>query len=136
MHIIQVVFVFLLVLFTSCESTTAPTKHQLTISTTNATATAKALEKFFTEDAKQNKNNGFLKVVTPTSSGEERASTSAITAGEGARAGTGATVVSSDTPSGEMVTVTVYNNNGLWQRFERWWNRLFYTSSSRLLRPS
>ncbi|ETN04810.1 hypothetical protein F442_14021 [Phytophthora nicotianae P10297] len=134
MLLIQVLLVFLVALFVSCEA--AATQNQLTITTTDSTATAKALQKFFTEDATQNRNNGFLKVVTLPSSEEERASTStgAITAGEGARAAAGTTVVSSDTTSGETVTVTVYNNNGLWQRFLRWWNRLFHVSSNRLLR--
>ncbi|KAF1792259.1 hypothetical protein GQ600_23094 [Phytophthora cactorum] len=132
----QVLLVFLVTLLVSCEATAA--QNQLTIATTNSTATAKALQKFFTEDSKQNQNNGFLQVVTLSSSEEERASTStgAITAGEGARVAAGTTVVANDAPLGETVTVTVYNNNGLWQRFLRWWNRLFHVSSSstRLLR--
>ncbi|OWZ12090.1 hypothetical protein PHMEG_00014799 [Phytophthora megakarya] len=117
----EVPLVFLVVLLVSCHGTITPTKNQLTISTRNSTATAKALQKFFTDDAKQNKDSGFLKVVTLSSSKEERV----IASGQGPRAGAGTTVVSSDAGIGETVTVTVYNNNGLWQRFQRWWNRLF-----------
>ncbi|KAG6976733.1 hypothetical protein JG688_00001074 [Phytophthora aleatoria] len=113
MRMSQVLLVFLVTLLVSCEATAA--QNQLTIATTNSTATAKALQ-----------------------SEEERASTitGAITAGEGARVAAGTTVVANDAPLGETVTVTVYNNNGLWQRFLRWWNRLFHVSSSstRLLR--
>ncbi|KAG7386082.1 hypothetical protein PHYPSEUDO_000674 [Phytophthora pseudosyringae] len=127
---IQVFLVFLVALLASCEAT--DTKNELVISTKNATATAKALQQFFTEDAQQNNDKGFLKVITPSSSDEERASAGAIAAGEGARAGAGTTVVASAVTTGELVTVTIYNNNGLWQRFQRWWNRLFNTSSSRL----
>ncbi|KAG2782278.1 hypothetical protein JG687_00000596 [Phytophthora cactorum] len=126
----QVHLVFLVALFASCNEAATPTKNQLVVSTTNSTATAKALQKFFAEDAKQNNNNGFLKVVTLSSTNEERASAGAMTSGQGPRAGAGTTVVANDAPSGETVTVTIYNNNGLWQRFQRWWNRLFKGSSA------
>ncbi|KAF4143653.1 hypothetical protein GN958_ATG07173 [Phytophthora infestans] len=136
MRMIHIILVFLVTLFARCEASTK--QNQLTITTTDSTATAKALEKFFTEDARQNNDNGFLKVVTLSSSEEERVGTTTgvITAGEGPRAAAGATVVSSGAATGERVTVTIYNNNGLWQRFLRWWNRLFHVSSSstRLLR--
>ncbi|KAG7386081.1 hypothetical protein PHYPSEUDO_000673 [Phytophthora pseudosyringae] len=129
MRMIQVLFVFVAALLVSGDAA-SPTKNQLTIATTNSTATAKALQKFFTEDAKQNQNNGFLKVATLSSSDQERASAGAATSGQGARAAAGTTVVASGTASGELVTVTIYNNNGLWQRFQRWWNRLFNGSAS------
>ncbi|GMF22184.1 unnamed protein product [Phytophthora lilii] len=56
---------------------------------------------------------------------EERYSTSSVTSGEGGRTGAGGTVVSSNPSGGGTVTVTIYNNNGLFQRFVRWWKRLF-----------
>lgn len=136
---IQVLLVILVALLASCEGTASPTKNQLTISTTNSTATTKAIQQFFDSDAKLNKDTGFLKVITASSTEEERASAGAFASGEGARAGTGGTVVSTGTgTSSETVTVTIYNNNGLWQRFQQWWNRLFHPSSSstRLLRQS
>ncbi|ETI40424.1 hypothetical protein F441_22007 [Phytophthora nicotianae CJ01A1] len=126
----QALLVLLVALLVSCNEAANPTKKQLTIVTTNSTATAKALQKFFNDDAKQNESNGFLKVVTLSSSNEERASAGAITSGQGPRAGAGTTVVANDASSGETVTVTVYNNNGLWQRFLRWWNRLFTGSAA------
>lgn len=132
MRMLQVlVFVLLASLAAVCQGAETPVKKQLTISTRNSTATAKALQKFFTDDAKKNSGNGFLKVVTISSTDEERAG--AATSGHGARTGAGTTVVASDAPQGEQVTVTIYNNNGLWQRFQRWWNRLFTGSSTRRL---
>ncbi|GMF31394.1 unnamed protein product [Phytophthora lilii] len=56
---------------------------------------------------------------------EGRYSTSAATSGQGGRTGAGGTVVSSSPSGGGTVTVTIYNNNGLFQRFVRWWKRLF-----------
>ncbi|KAL3672364.1 hypothetical protein V7S43_003049 [Phytophthora oleae] len=130
MRMLQVLLLALLAsLVVVCQGAGAPVKKQLTISTKNSTATAKALQKFFADDAKKNTGNGFLKVVTISSTDEERAG--AATSGQGARTGAGTTVVASDAPQGEMVTVTIYNNNGLWQRFQRWWNRLFSGSSRR-----
>ncbi|POM75182.1 Hypothetical protein PHPALM_7751 [Phytophthora palmivora] len=120
MRMIEVLFVFLVASFASCHGAVAPTKNQLTISTKDSTATAKALQKFFTEDAKKNKNNARDKVKRRPCLDE---------------ACYGTTVVSSDTESGEEVTVTVYNNNGLWQRFQRWWNRLLNGSTRRLRHP-
>ncbi|KAG1705163.1 hypothetical protein DVH05_004096 [Phytophthora capsici] len=138
MRMAQAFLVILVALLSLWNCEAAATKNQLVISTTNGIATAKALQQFFVEDAKQNNDKGFLKVITPSSSDEERASAGAIAAGEGARAGAGTTIVSSGPSSGETVTVTIYNNNGLWQRFQRWWNRLFHTSSTstRLLREA
>ncbi|KAJ8571471.1 hypothetical protein ON010_g5366 [Phytophthora cinnamomi] len=132
---LQVLLVIMVALLASCDAADTPTKNHLTISTTNAGATAKALQKFFADDAKQNKNNGYLKVLTVTSAAEEeRVSAGAIAAAEGARAGAGTTVVTSQSGSTQTVTVTIYNNNGLWQRFQRWWNRLFRNDSTRRLR--
>ncbi|GMF65843.1 unnamed protein product [Phytophthora lilii] len=129
MHFVQALLVLMVTLLASCNGAATPTKNQLTISTTNATATAKAIEKFFIEDAQKNKDTGFLKVIDNTDTEEERAGAGAVTAGEGARAGTGGTVVST-TSGGAQVVVTTYNNDGLWQRFLRWWNRLFHISST------
>ncbi|KAG1696884.1 hypothetical protein DVH05_017792 [Phytophthora capsici] len=56
---------------------------------------------------------------------EERVSAGAKAAAEGGRAGTGETVVSTSNNGGGTVTVTVYSNNGLWQRIKRWWLNLF-----------
>ncbi|KAG6949725.1 hypothetical protein JG687_00014671, partial [Phytophthora cactorum] len=53
-------------------------------------------------------------------SSEERASSaSAVTSGEGGRAGAGGTVVSSSNGNGGgTITVSVFNNNGLFQKIE------------------
>ncbi|GMF65844.1 unnamed protein product [Phytophthora lilii] len=123
MRLLQALLLIMTTLLATSDGSVTPTKNQLTITTTNSTSTIKAIQKFFEADAKQNKNNGYFIVVT--ASGEERAGTS----GQGARAGAGGTVVSSSAET-KMVTVTIYNNNGLWQRFVRWWNRLFHISSS------
>ncbi|KAE8889826.1 hypothetical protein PF005_g28694 [Phytophthora fragariae] len=135
---VPVLLVVLVALLASCGAADIATKNQLTISTTNAGATAKALQKFFAEDAKQNKNNGFLKVASESSATSEERGAGAITSGIGPRVGAGTTVVSGGTSSSATVTVTIYNNNGLWQRFMRWWNRLFNgsKSSTRRLRKS
>ncbi|GMF33674.1 unnamed protein product [Phytophthora fragariaefolia] len=109
------------------------TKNQLFISTTNAVTTAKGLLKFFARDAKKSRNNGYLKVMRePEATAGDRVSEGAITSGQGPRAGTGTTVVAGGAGSSQTVTVTIYNNNGLWQRFLRWWNRIFHGSSSTL----
>ncbi|KAF1791617.1 hypothetical protein GQ600_15615 [Phytophthora cactorum] len=57
---------------------------------------------------------------------EERVSAAAKAAAEGGRIGAGdtGTVVSTSANGGGTVTVTVYNNNGLWQRIKRWWLKL------------
>ncbi|KAF4029652.1 hypothetical protein GN244_ATG18597 [Phytophthora infestans] len=130
----QVLLVLLATLLVSCTEAAIPAKKQLTIATTNSTATAKALQIFFNDDAKQNSGNGLLKVVTLSASNDERASVGVITSGQGPRVGAGTTVVANDVPSGETVTVTIYNNNGLWQRCQRWWNRLFTGSAAKSTR--
>ncbi|EGZ24582.1 hypothetical protein PHYSODRAFT_478449 [Phytophthora sojae] len=114
----------------SCNGAAPASKSQITIATTNATATTKALQKFFVEDAKQNKNSGYFKVLNDSSADNEERGAGAIASGQGPRAGAGTTVVSSGTGSSQTVTVTIYNNNGLWQRFQRWWDRLFNIKSS------
>eukprot|EP00644_Phytophthora_capsici_P010905 jgi/Phyca11/14775/fgenesh1_pg.PHYCAscaffold_9_\ len=103
MRMAQAFLVILVALLSLWNCEAAATKNQLVISTTNGIATAKALQQFFVEDAKQNNDKGFLKVITPSSSDEERASAGAIAAGEGARAGAGTTIVSSGPSSGETL---------------------------------
>ncbi|KAE9047286.1 hypothetical protein PR003_g1156 [Phytophthora rubi] len=125
-RMLHFLFVVMVTLLASCDAAEITTRNQLSISTTNAGATAKALEKFFADDSEKNKNNGFLMVMSDSSAAEEeRVSAGAIAAAAGARTGAGTAVVSSATGTGQTVTVTIYNNNGLWQRFQRWWNRLF-----------
>ncbi|GMF33672.1 unnamed protein product [Phytophthora fragariaefolia] len=128
MRLLDVLLVFMVALLASCDGADTPTKNQLTISITDAGATAKALQKLFAEDAKKSKNNGYLKVINDSVvPGEERAGGG----GQGPRAGAGTSVVSGGSGSSQTVTVTTYNNNGLWQRFLRWWHRLLHGSSRR-----
>ncbi|GMF61981.1 unnamed protein product [Phytophthora fragariaefolia] len=56
----------------------------------------------------------------PKPANEERVSAGAKAAAEGGRAGAGGTVVSSNADGGGTVTVTIYNDNGLWQKIKRW----------------
>ncbi|KAK1942474.1 hypothetical protein P3T76_005973 [Phytophthora citrophthora] len=56
---------------------------------------------------------------------EERVSAGAKAAAEGGRTGAGDTVVSTSNDGGGTVTVTIFSNNGLWQRIKRWWLNLF-----------
>ncbi|KAG6623743.1 putative RxLR effector [Phytophthora cinnamomi] len=130
LHLLRVFLVVLVTLLANCEATGTATKSQLTIATTNAGATAKAIQKFFVDDAKQNKSNGYLKMMNVSSADGEERGAGALASGQGPRVGAGTTVVSDGTGSSQTVTVTIYNNNGLWQRFQRWWNRLFHRSSS------
>jgi hypothetical protein len=58
---------------------------------------------------------------------EERASQGAISAAEGGRTGASVSVVSANNGNSETVTVSVYENNGLFQRIVRWWKKLWTT---------
>ncbi|ETI45095.1 hypothetical protein F441_10161 [Phytophthora nicotianae CJ01A1] len=66
---------------------------------------------------------------------EERLQLSDRSSGIGPRVGTGGTVVISDNDKGGgTVTVTVFNNNGLFQKIKRWWKRIFEHEASRSAR--
>ncbi|KAH7487656.1 hypothetical protein PRIC1_011796 [Phytophthora ramorum] len=68
----------------------------------------------------------FLDVDKKSPTKEERASTGVVPGSEGGRTGAGTTVVTDSTANGGgTITVTVYSNNGLWQRIKRWWLGLF-----------
>ncbi|OWY95348.1 hypothetical protein PHMEG_00034672 [Phytophthora megakarya] len=58
--------------------------------------------------------------------GNDRLSTANTGAGGiASRVGTGGTVAIDDNDNGGgTMTVTVYNNNGLFERVKRWWNRI------------
>ncbi|KAG7381144.1 hypothetical protein PHYPSEUDO_006425 [Phytophthora pseudosyringae] len=66
---------------------------------------------------------------------EERLRPAGASGGQGARAGAGGVVIISDDDNGGgTVTVTVFNNNGLFQRIKRWWKRIFAREASRSAR--
>ncbi|KAF4039166.1 hypothetical protein GN244_ATG08595 [Phytophthora infestans] len=66
---------------------------------------------------------------------EERLRSGDRTSGIGPRVGTGGTVIISDNNNGGgTVTVTVFNNNGLFQKIKRWWKRIFDREASRSAR--
>ncbi|KAH7470690.1 hypothetical protein PRIC1_001412 [Phytophthora ramorum] len=101
------------------------TTSRIEITSKNATATIASLRQFLA-----------IQLLNRTSTAAEERAVS--TSGAGARIGAGGTVVSTSTSGGKTVTVTIYNNNGLLQKIQRWWKKLFGGSSStrRLRQPT
>ncbi|KAG7388976.1 hypothetical protein PHYPSEUDO_011439 [Phytophthora pseudosyringae] len=102
-----VVVVAMMALLASIDCFAAATKNEI------ATAAA--------DNARKLLSFGDVDTESKTTK-EERVSAGAKAAAEGGRTGAGETVVSTGT-NGGTVTVTVYNNNGLWQRTKKWWQK-------------
>ncbi|KAJ8566277.1 hypothetical protein ON010_g6849 [Phytophthora cinnamomi] len=115
MQFISLVQVLLVTMVVLLASTNAVASNEIVSST--STATTRNLVSFDTIDPKK----------TLKSTEEERGAAAAATGG--AAAGN-TVVVPNKEQTGKSVTVTKYYNNGLLQRFTRWFKRTFGNSNT------
>ncbi|EGZ07873.1 hypothetical protein PHYSODRAFT_339772 [Phytophthora sojae] len=118
MQLIQLLFVTMLVLLASSNAVDAASKCgvKTTVIVTNGAA----------NNAPSKSTNSKLELTNLAANDEERGA--GVNTGAAARA-TGAGAIPINGPSGgvEMVTVTTFNGNGVWQKMKRWLNGLFST---------
>ncbi|KAL4092804.1 hypothetical protein PRIC1_011795 [Phytophthora ramorum] len=136
MRLIQVVHVVLVVmvaLLASCDSVAGDSNNAITSAGTSSIF--ERIRRILSdEDTISNKRGSIGHSVTE----EERLSSAATAAGEGGRTGaggnSGTSTATTTTTSGGTVTVSKYWNNGLVQRFEKWFKHLFHRNSSNKVR--
>ncbi|GMF65816.1 unnamed protein product [Phytophthora lilii] len=134
-QVVQVALVLVVTLLASSEGLATGVVGKKEVTTTSTTSIVASIRNLL---ALGDSNPSKPESTGLSSTEEERYNTGAVTSGEGGRTGAGVTgTTTSATTTGGTVTVTKYWNDGLLQRFKRWWNDLFHhdtTNSKRRLR--
>ncbi|KAJ8577852.1 hypothetical protein ON010_g1358 [Phytophthora cinnamomi] len=113
MQLLQLLLVTIIVLLASGDVVVTASKCGVKTTATNE-ATNKAQPEYITPHPKLTKL---------TATDEERGG---VSIGAAARANGGAAVpINGPSEDVEMVTVTTYNGNGVWQKMKKWWNGMF-----------
>ncbi|KAE9331735.1 hypothetical protein PF008_g15287 [Phytophthora fragariae] len=117
MQLIHLLFVTMVLLLASSDTFVAASKCGI-----KTTAAGQVANKALSEDATPK-----LKLTKLTASDEER--TGVNTGAAACVVGGGAVPINGPTGGAEMVTVTTFNGNGVWQRMQKWWGGLFGANS-------
>ncbi|POM64495.1 Putative RxLR effector [Phytophthora palmivora] len=118
MRLVEFILVLMIALLAICDGVAISNKKISTI--TDVTENSRKLLSFDNNIPPKSFNS--RKSTSPSATGEERMLTSTST-----------TALSTKNADG-TVTVSKYYNNGLAQKFTRWWNGLFKSTSTRRLR--
>ncbi|KAG2783068.1 hypothetical protein JG687_00013629 [Phytophthora cactorum] len=138
MRLIEVFLIFMIAVLAVSDSVATTNNDQVrTTSAGHLTDSSRKLVSFDNDSSLTNKHSNSRKSSGLSATEEERLSSTA-TSWEAGRTGSRTTSAGATTTKNADGTITnsKYYNNGLVQKFQRWWNGIFKSKSTRRLRQA